>query len=68
MAKGKAIAINDNNEWRVKEDLRTLLEAAKIQNDPKRMKLVQQLVKKQQVDAKKAGIFNKVQSGVMGAG
>lgn len=34
------------NEWRVEDDLRTLLEASKIEKDPKRMKAVKELAKK----------------------
>lgn len=37
-------------EWRVEDDLRTLLEAEKIKKDSKRMKAVKELAKKKMED------------------
>lgn len=39
--------MNDEKEWKVESDLRTLSEARKIQADSKRMAAVRELAKKQ---------------------
>lgn len=39
MAKtGKAIAMKEDERWEAEHDLRTLIDAEKIKNDPKRLK------------------------------
>jgi hypothetical protein len=48
MAKG--IAISSNDEWRIESDLNTLLEAEKIEKDPKRMSKVRALAKKRMLE------------------
>ena len=48
--KGSSIAIPANEEWRVESDLSTLLEAKKIEADPKRMERVKALAKKRMMD------------------
>lgn len=48
MAKGKAIALpstNSEDRWMIERDLDTLMEAEKIQKDPKRMAKVCALAK-----------------------
>lgn len=37
-------------DWRIENDLRTLLEAEKIQKDPKRLKAARELAKKKPED------------------
>lgn len=51
MAKSKAIAIKPDEEWRVEADLRTLMEAEKIEKDPKRMAKVRALAQKKMMEA-----------------
>lgn len=48
MAKGKdkAVEIKPDEEWRVESDMRTLMEAKEIQQDPKRMAKVKTLARK----------------------
>lgn len=46
----KAIALKEENEWRAQDDLRTLLEAKKIQKDPKRMAAVRAVAKQKMAD------------------
>lgn len=48
--KAKALALREENEWRVQDDLRTLLEAKKIQKDAKRMAKVRALAKQKMAD------------------
>lgn len=50
MAKSKAIAIKPDEEWRVEADLRTLMEAEKIEKDPKRMAKVRALAQKKMME------------------
>jgi len=35
--KGKVVAINEEDEWRAEDDLRTLISAEKIKGDKKRL-------------------------------
>lgn len=51
MAKHKAIAIKPDEEWRVEADLHTLMEAEKIEKDPKRMAKVRALAQKKMMEA-----------------
>ena len=46
----KAVAISAETEWMVSRDLEALLEAEKIQKDPKRMAKVKALAKKRMMD------------------
>ena len=50
MAKSKAIAIKPDEEWRVEADLHTLMEAEKIEADPKRMAKVRALAQKKMME------------------
>lgn len=43
MKMSKAVAIKDAERWRVEDDLRTMIEAEKIEKDPKRMAKVRAL-------------------------
>lgn len=47
MAKSLCVPSDD---WRVESDLNTLIEAEKIENDPKRMAKVQALAKQRMLD------------------
>lgn len=49
--KSSGIAISHEDEWRVEADLNTLMEAKKIEADPKRMEKVRALAKKRMMDA-----------------
>lgn len=51
MAKSKAIEIKPDEEWRVEADLHTLMEAEKIEKDPKRMAKVRALAQKKMMEA-----------------
>ena len=56
MAKTKtnrAIAISDDNRWRIEGDLNTLMEAEKIKADPKRLAAAQALAKEKMMAAAK---------------
>ena len=44
-------AAAEEAEWRAESDLRTLIEAEKIEKDPKRMKAVRALAKKKMMEA-----------------
>ncbi|MEH6501766.1 hypothetical protein [Halopseudomonas aestusnigri] len=46
----KAVAMKEEDEWRAQDDLRTLLEARKIQKDAKRMAKVRALAKQKMAD------------------
>lgn len=47
-----AKAINvPNEDWRVESDLNTMIEAEKIEKDPKRLKKVRALAKQRMMDA-----------------
>jgi hypothetical protein len=48
--KVKASALKEEDEWRAQDDLRTLLEAKKIQKDAKRMAKVRALAKQKMAD------------------
>lgn len=50
MAKNGQIASSSSDEWRVESDLGTLLEAEKIEKDPKRMAKVRALAKQKMLD------------------
>lgn len=50
MAKNGSIASSSNDDWRVEGDLNTLLEAEKIEKDPKRMSKVRALAKQKMLD------------------
>jgi hypothetical protein len=43
MAKGNSITSSSSDDWRIESDLSTLLEAEKIEKDPKRMAKVRKL-------------------------
>ena len=45
-----AIESSSSNDWRVEGDLSTLLEAEKIEKDPKRMAKVRALAKQKMLD------------------
>ncbi len=47
----KSLEISSSDSWRVESDLNTLLEAEKIEKDPKRMKKVRELAKKRMLEA-----------------
>lgn len=49
--KSNSIAIAASDEWQVEHDLNTLLEAKKIQADPKRLERVKAMAKKRMMDA-----------------
>jgi hypothetical protein len=51
MAKG--ISSSSSDDWRVESDLNTLLEAEKIEKDPKRMSKVRALAKQKMLDVAK---------------
>lgn len=51
MAKKSEVAIKPDEEWMVESDLRTLMEAEKIEKDPKRMAKVRALAKKKMMEA-----------------
>lgn len=48
MAKSVCVASDD---WRVESDLNTMIEAEKIEKDPKRFAKVQELAKKRMLEA-----------------
>jgi hypothetical protein len=50
MARSSAIALASDNDWRTESDLSTLLEAKKIEADPKRMAKVRALAKQKMLD------------------
>lgn len=47
---GNAIAISSDEEWRVENDLRTMMEAEVIEKDPKRLAKVRALAKKRMME------------------
>jgi hypothetical protein len=49
----RAIAISDDNRWRVESDLSTLMEAEKIKADPKRLAAAQAMAKEKMMAAAK---------------
>lgn len=51
MPKKPEVAIKPDEEWRVESDLRTLMEAEKIEKDPKRMAKVRAMAKKKMMEA-----------------
>ena len=50
MAKMKAAVIKADEEWRAESDLHTLMEAEKIEKDPKRMAKVRALAQKKMME------------------
>lgn len=48
MAKSMCVA---NDDWRVESDLNTMIEAEKIEKDPKRLAKVQALAKQRMLEA-----------------
>lgn len=46
-------SIKDDERWRVEDDLRIMVEAEKIEKDPKRMAKVQALAKEKMMDVAK---------------
>lgn len=50
MAKANTMAISADKEWQIESDLRTLMEAEKIEKDEKRFKAVKELAKKRLLD------------------
>ncbi len=54
MKKNSANAvIKDDEKWKVESDLRTMIEAETIKNDPKRFAKVQQLAKERMTEVAK---------------
>lgn len=53
MAKKSVVAIKPDEEWQVEADLRCLLEAEKIEADPKRMAKVRALAQKKMMEVAK---------------
>lgn len=45
-SRGLSVAIKPDEEWRVEDDMRTLMRAKEIQADPKRMAKVKALARK----------------------
>lgn len=45
MSKGLTSNTSDDNYWKVEQDLHTLMEAEKIEKDPKRLKAAQDCAK-----------------------
>lgn len=52
-ASANVIAMDSDAEWRADSDLRTLIEAEKIEADPKRYKAAQALAKKRMMEVAK---------------
>jgi len=50
MAKGSVMAMPADKEWQIESDLRTIMEAQKIEKDEKRFKAVKWLAKKRLMD------------------
>lgn len=50
---GNAIAISEDERWRVERDLETLIEADKINADPKRLAKAQALAKQKMMETAK---------------
>lgn len=48
-----AIAISSDDEWQIEQDLRTLIEAEKIEADPKRVAKARALAKKRMMEVAK---------------
>lgn len=53
MPKKSVVAIKPDEEWQVESDLRTLMEAEKIEKDPERMAKVRALAKKKMMEVAK---------------
>lgn len=49
----KAAAIKQEDNWRVEDDIRTLMQAREIQRDPKRMAAVRKLAQEKMAEMKK---------------
>lgn len=45
-----AISISEDEEWRVEQDLRTMVECEAIEKDPKRLAKVQALAKRKMLE------------------
>ena len=50
MAKADTMGIQADKEWQIESDLRTLMEAEKIEKDEKRFKAAKALAKKRLLD------------------
>ena len=50
MAKADTMGIPADKEWQIESDLRTIMEAQKIEKDEKRFKAVKELAKKRLLD------------------
>lgn len=50
MAKASNMAMSADKEWQAESDLRTLMEAEKIEKDEKRFKAAKELAKKRLLD------------------
>lgn len=50
MAKSGSIASSSSDDWRIESDLNTLLEAEKIEKDPKRMSKVRALARQKMLN------------------
>lgn len=57
----KSLEVSSSDSWRVESDLNTLLEAEKIEKDPKRMKKVRELAKQRMLEV--AGVAAEGESG-----
>lgn len=50
MAKADTMGISADKEWQIESDLRTIMEAQKIEKDEKRFKAAKELAKKRLLD------------------
>lgn len=47
MAKGlNAVKVTENDKWQAEDDMRTLMRAKEVENDPKRFKAAKEMAKK----------------------
>lgn len=51
--KAQAVMVKADEEWRVESDMRTLMEAETIKNDPKRYAKVQAMAKQKMMEVAK---------------
>lgn len=61
---GKAIPVATDNNWEAEQDARSLIEAAEIRGDSKRLKKAKKQLDKQVKAARRAALENKVQDGM----
>lgn len=50
MARNRTLDVKVDEDWKVESDLRTLLDAEKIEKDPKRLAKVRALAKQKMLD------------------